>query len=212
MVSGRQSIRLLWRGRRDVQAYTRQRFRGRIRVVGLNTVWQAAWHILVAGRAVDHLFARSLRETESRENPGHARGRSGDCGERQASALAILDDSLVACRRLDRVSGRGRHRSHFAGWQIHAEPDFTSVPGLQLLQGWQLPLWYFPKHDGQRRAVAALFGEREVGRGDPSRADRSSGLRGSRGRIQHPSRRQALPHLRGQIPVRYLDARRIRAA
>ena len=125
MVSGRQSIRLLQRGRRDVQADTRQRLGGRIRVGGLNTIWQTAWHFLDAGRAVDHLSARSLRETESRENPSQARGRPGGYCERQASALAILDDSLVARRRLDRVSGRGRHRSHFAGRQIHAEPDFA---------------------------------------------------------------------------------------
>ena len=45
-----------------------------------------------------------------------------------------------------------------------------------------------------------------------SGAHRSFRFRGSYGRIQHPSRRQALPHLRGQVPVRYLDAGRLRAA
>ena len=83
---------------------------------------------------MDLLPTRGRRETGPRENPRHARVCSGDCGERQAADLGRLDAPMVAGGRLDRVSGRGWHRSDFAGWQIHAQPDFTQVPSLRVLE------------------------------------------------------------------------------
>ena len=129
-----------------------------------------AWNVLVAGRAMDLLLARALRETGPGKSPRYARVCPGGCGERQASDLGRLDAPMVARGRLDRVSGRGWHRFDFAGWQIHAQPDFTQIPGLWVLEGRQPVLRRLPKHHRQRRAVAALFDEREVGRGKASRA------------------------------------------
>jgi hypothetical protein len=206
MVSGWRAIRLLSRSGPCRQPYARQRRRGRHGPIGFRTVRNTEWNVLVAGWAMDLLFTRGRRETGPGKSPRHARVRLGDCGERQASDLGRLDAPMVAGGRLDCVSGRGWHRSDFAGWQVHAQPDFTQIPGLRVLEGRPPVLRHLSKHYRHRCAVAALLGEREIRRGKVFRAHRSSGLRGSYRRIQHPSRRQALPHLRSRVSVRHLDA------
>ena len=157
-----------------------------------------------------------LREISGKQDLVKIRATPGAApeivGERQASDLGRLDAPMVARGRLDRVSGRGWHRSDFAGWQIHAQPDFTQIPGLRVLEGRQPVLRCLPKHTGNGAQWQLYSVNVKIGRREISGAHRSFRFRGSYGRIQHPSRRQALPHLRGQVPIRYLDARRLRAA
>src|ERR1700719_1999536 len=104
MVSRWRAIRLLPRSGPYRQTYGRQRRGGRRCRTGFRSVRTTAWNVLVAGRAMDLLPARALRETGPGKSPRYARVCPGDCGERQASELGRLDAPMVARGRLDRVS------------------------------------------------------------------------------------------------------------